>query len=445
MDFQTYQNLFNNYLKDYLKDNPHKDAIEYMTKNGKRLRPILTLISSFHINPKWEDKHKDQISKIAIMIELLHSSSLLIDDLPTIDNDLERRNQMTFHCKYGRHKTYLMVYNILAEIKRLIIEITKEIPKNHQHEFEKYINTESDNLLQGQKYDLNPDWIPTDKRSRCLVIADLKTASLFRTALVLPWFVLSNLYSDNNNEDLLIKKKLYDLGTNLGIAFQLSDDYLDFYTDDPVKNNNYGFETSLKELKRKGLEYLDLAKQSNIDSKTLQEIINLIEKRFMTDPVPKESKKLINKIKSLKDLENKYKIEEILLKKYGDDVKTFYQENKNALFELEDKTNQIWGLFISLWSIETQSLIIKILELISLTEREGLKIKKHIFEISKKYPQQYQKDCVFWNNLVPKYDYGIYKINMGHDIKLNQIEKWVNKQKKRVLKDLGSFLEKSSS
>ena len=284
---------FDYFLGLFLTDNPkYIDVYE----GGKRLRPIIVLEIASFLYPIWRTNQKlsYQIRMFALALETIHCSSLIIDDLPTLDNDTYRRGNLTFHTKYGRQSAYLMVYNLLVLIKNIIWD-------NDDHsfeylEFEELMNNEMDKLVLGQKYDLDNTWQP-DKGSRTLKIAEYKTASLFKLAFLGPYYLL---HKELKNTELKttelkttelktteLKNKLEDLGLNLGMAFQLSDDFLDLEID--TNSNNYGLETSQKELINKYNEYHnlimndmnDLSELNSNSSSSIYEIINLMNKRFI--------------------------------------------------------------------------------------------------------------------------------------------------------------------
>jgi geranylgeranyl pyrophosphate synthase len=245
-------------------------------KGGKRIRPIIILEIASYINPRWRENESsyNKIKRFSVIVELIHCTSLIIDDLPSMDNDMYRRNELTFHAKYGRHSAYLMVFNLLILIKKLIHE-------NDDHsmmylELEELINLEMTNLVNGQKYDLDSSW---NKGSRTLKIAELKTASLFKLATMGPFYLLNESNKDNQQ----IKDKLSILGTHLGMAFQLSDDFIDMTIDN--SSNNYGLETSPEQLINKYIEYFNMIKLNLKELKFKKEsviytILSLMTKRF---------------------------------------------------------------------------------------------------------------------------------------------------------------------
>lgn len=273
-NFINLKNEFDLFAELFLKEHPQYGEI---IKGGKRIRPIIVFDIANFIDPIWRTNQETsyRIKSYALALELIHSTSLIIDDLPSMDNEMYRRDELTFHKKYGQQSTYLMVYNLLILIKNII---WNNDDKTEEYvELEGLINQELINLVNGQKYDLEPEWKP-DTESRTLKIAELKTASLFKLAVLGPYYLLKN-----KNENKNLKEILTRIGLNLGMAFQLSDDYLDLDTDN--QSNNYGLETSIEELKNKYIMYsvkliFDLKGLEWSDDSAMYKIIDLMNGRF---------------------------------------------------------------------------------------------------------------------------------------------------------------------
>lgn len=282
-----YQKKFNKYLKTFFIKHPKLGQYYDICEGGKRLRPIIVLLIASHLKSDWENSlYKSKVYDLALIIELIHSTSLIIDDLPSMDNDDFRRNQLTFHYKYGKHQAYLMVYNLLTVIKKLILNLNSnlDLDLDSNLDLEELINVEIGNLILGQKLDLNPKWKPNNPdESRALKIAEYKTASLFKLSVLGPYLLLKPFINLNNS---INSSKFLNLGHHLGMAFQLSDDYLDLKKD--FIWNNYGLETTPEDLVIKFQEYLvlidldlEVIKLSDpILKNILKEIIDLMKDRF---------------------------------------------------------------------------------------------------------------------------------------------------------------------
>ena len=132
-----FKEIENFIMKIQLLDYPEniKDKVEYFLQDGKRLRPILCIIfsglKSINVNNILDtnldtnlytnlDTNSENTTKIiytiASTIEKLHCLSLVLDDLPEMDNDILRRNKQSFHSKYGTDYTNFFVYYMFNHI-----------------------------------------------------------------------------------------------------------------------------------------------------------------------------------------------------------------------------------------------------------------------------------------------------------------------------------------
>ena len=175
------------------------EAVEYsLFPGGKRIRPILCVASYKSINGSDDDK----ILPYACAIELIHTSSLIKDDLPAMDNHKERRGKPSVWVKFGE-ATALMAADILnSEAARILI--------NQPQLLIETINT-TINMTNGQDLDC--------RGVKSLEVNMLKTASLFEAAYVIGGIVGGG--TDKQISSLRNKGYLY------GIWFQHKDDLKD--------------------------------------------------------------------------------------------------------------------------------------------------------------------------------------------------------------------------
>ena len=90
---------------------PVAEAMRYsVLAQGKRIRPLLTLAvaSYFGVRPA-------AAMHVACALEMIHSASLILDDLPCMDNDRERRNRVATHVRYGESLTILAAVSLLTQ------------------------------------------------------------------------------------------------------------------------------------------------------------------------------------------------------------------------------------------------------------------------------------------------------------------------------------------
>ena len=185
---------------------------------GKRIRPILTL-SVYDLLNKGEKT--DEIYKFATAVEMIHTYSLIHDDLPCMDNDTTRRGKPCNHIVYGEDMALLAGDALLTQAFEIIS--TASCEKLNPKNILKSVNFLADSvgssgMISGQCFDIKLNDKNYEKKE-LLNIYNLKTSKLI-TASTIIGAILANR---NNNEISAIKK----FGENIGIVFQLVDDILD--------------------------------------------------------------------------------------------------------------------------------------------------------------------------------------------------------------------------
>ena len=207
-----------------------RDACEYaLTSGGKRLRPILVYL----INESLGSQHS--VTPIALAVEYFHTASLIVDDLPCMDNDFYRRGKPSTHRVFDEGTALLASYSLIAKGFEKLHEAGRMLPvaKDHQDALIalaiKSVATliGSQGLAQGQCLDLNEKNLDLETLK---MIAELKTSRLFQLAFNLGWiFGLGNI-------DQL--EKVDQASCHFGMAFQILDDLKDFNDDQETARLN---------------------------------------------------------------------------------------------------------------------------------------------------------------------------------------------------------------
>ncbi|MGB9793576.1 MULTISPECIES: polyprenyl synthetase family protein [Caldisericum] len=217
------KNIVNNYLNVALEkireDSPLYAAINYsLMAGGKRLRPIM-LIATYESNV---DNYKT-ILPFASAIEMIHTYSLIHDDLPIMDNSDYRRGKPTCHKIYGSDMALLagdalisLAFEIISS-KKLLENFDAKSVLRIVHDFAELSGAKG--LVGGQVMDMvSMDMNEVDE-NLILYIEKRKTASLFILAVRVGG-ILANV-----SEDELIN--LTQFAENFGISYQIQDDILD--------------------------------------------------------------------------------------------------------------------------------------------------------------------------------------------------------------------------
>jgi len=213
---QHYQEAFLNYLNQYKVDKEPStlyDPVNYILDlGGKRLRPILTLLAAEIFNCDYK-----KALDAALAIEVFHNFSLIHDDI--MDDAPLRRGKETVHLKWDLNT------GILSGDAMLIMAY--QLFENYDSEtFQKLVKLFSKTALEvceGQQYDIDFEERNDVTIEEYLKMIELKTSVLIGCALKMGAIVAN---ASENDQDYI-----YEFGKNLGIAFQLQDDYLDAFAD----------------------------------------------------------------------------------------------------------------------------------------------------------------------------------------------------------------------
>lgn len=188
------------------------EPIKYiMSLGGKRIRPLLVLLA-YRL-------FKDDVESIldqAISVEVFHNFTLMHDDI--MDEAPLRRGQATVHEKWNDSVAILSGDVMLVKAYDLLLEAPgnlKQIIKD--------FNACAAGVCEGQQFDMNFEQLPTVAEATYINMIRLKTAVLLGYSLK-----LGAMLAEAPEEEA---QKLYDLGVQVGIGFQLKDDLLDVYAD----------------------------------------------------------------------------------------------------------------------------------------------------------------------------------------------------------------------
>jgi len=281
MNFKKYLenniNIIDKALDEYLppEENPpsiiHKAMRYSVFGGGKRIRPILTLATAELFR-----RDTESVIKTACGIELIHTFSLIHDDLPCIDNDDFRRGKPSSHKVFGEAIALLAGDALLVSGFDLIIKNSevKEIKKQSILKVIKetsfYIGTE--NMLGGQVEDIS-------LKNEDITKADLINLYMKKTAALICLSIRSGAILSGANQRQL--RALTKYAENIGLAFQIIDDMLDIMQDQrdtgkPNYANIYGMKESKSESEKLIEEAKDSLKIFNQKAETLRNIADYL-------------------------------------------------------------------------------------------------------------------------------------------------------------------------
>ena len=255
---------------------------------GKKIRPLLTLLISKMLNYKGNAD-----VTLAVCIEFIHNATLLHDDV--IDTGKIRRGKLSANQIWGNKVSVLVGDYLLSRAFKLMV-------KNKSLKLLEILSQTSLILARGQIQDVGNNQNVNLTEKKYLSIIDAKTAELFRISCFLPTII--------TDQDKRTQKIFNDFGFNFGMAFQLSDDVLDYFGDSSKMGKSVG-----KDFFEGKVTYPVIHCFKKSDKKSKKIIAKLFFKR-------KRSKKDLAVLLNLMKKTNTYKSSIEFVRKYAEKAKT---------------------------------------------------------------------------------------------------------------------------
>ena len=254
--FQDFISAFKVYFEaDHFPAQPqslYEPGRYFLSIGGKRIRPVLCLMG----NELFGDI-KDDAWKVATAIELFHNFTLIHDDI--MDKAPLRRGMQTVHHKYG-DSTALLSGDVMLIVA---YEYLNKINSSYLQRIISLFNQTAKQVCEGQQLDMDFEQAPVVSFDEYLKMIELKTSVLLAASLEMG--ALIGGASAHNC------KHLYEFGRNLGIAFQIQDDYLDAFGNPEKFGKNVGGDIQQNKKTFLLLHALEVA-----DEKQKQEINDLL-------------------------------------------------------------------------------------------------------------------------------------------------------------------------
>jgi geranylgeranyl diphosphate synthase, type II len=214
--FQELSKEFSSYFnKKHFPDQPEAlyDAASYMIEDGgKRIRPVLCLLGN-----ELFGTIKSETWIIASALELFHNFTLIHDDI--MDKAPLRRGKATVHAKYNESTALLAGDVMLLQS----YEYLNESGSDKVQELFRLLNKTGREVCEGQQLDMDFENAESITLDQYLHMIELKTAVFLAVSLRMGAVVAGATEADQIN--------IYEFGKNLGLAFQLQDDWLDSFGD----------------------------------------------------------------------------------------------------------------------------------------------------------------------------------------------------------------------
>ncbi|WP_231128987.1 polyprenyl synthetase family protein [Candidatus Nitrosocosmicus hydrocola] len=247
--------------------------LKYACQGGKRIRPLIlnlaaeTVLDS-NINSTSANV-ADNIFSVSSAVELLHTESVIHDDI--IDSDNLRRGQPSFHVKYGYNASILTADFILGIILNISAKANNSLVTQE-------LSKASIRMSEGEMLELRLVKNHSISQEQYINVIENKTASLFEASAKMG-AILANGSENQINA-------LANFGRLLGIAYQIHDDLIDYNNEERLFNilvkQNDENNIFIEIMENTYLNYSDLARKeleriegSNRSKRILQELTNL--------------------------------------------------------------------------------------------------------------------------------------------------------------------------
>ena len=241
-----------------------REPILYAVKEGgKRIRPALTFAAAEAVGLKDEDIRQRALDYIACAIELLHSYSLIHDDLPSMDNDDLRRGKPTLHKAYSDATAILVGDGLQAKAFELISN-AENLSSDQCLKISRFVSKAVglNGMVGGQFLDIGAT-------GRKLSTQKLRSMHSLKTgALLTASIVAGGLTASASQEKLACLEKF---GNHIGLAFQVTDDILDVEGTSKTLGKTPGKDA--KENKSTYVNLLGLERAKHVASESLEKAL----------------------------------------------------------------------------------------------------------------------------------------------------------------------------
>lgn len=256
-DLKLYLNskreLIDKKLSSYVEgDNLLKSAMRYsLMAGGKRLRPVLCFAGTEVVGGKAEN-----CLEIASALEMIHTYSLIHDDLPEMDNDELRRGKKTCHIEFD-HGTALLAGDGLLTLAFEVLSNAGNINEKNALKWIKIISLISkaagfNGMIEGQILDVEGE-------GKDLSFSELEKIHRLKTGDMIKASVLSGAVMGDATEEEIKKLTLYAEKT--GLAFQVTDDILNVEGDPIIMGKAVGTDAELNKATYPAIMGLEKSKQ----------------------------------------------------------------------------------------------------------------------------------------------------------------------------------------
>jgi octaprenyl-diphosphate synthase len=193
--------------------------LRYACEGGKRIRPLLLVLSAESVKNDHLSKLCDDTFMAASAIELLHTESVIHDDI--IDDEGQRRGKPSFHIKYGYNSSILTADFVLGVILNIGSKINNPRVSSE-------LSSAAIKMSEGEMMEIKLEKDPEITEDDYIKVIEHKTASLFEASAK-----IGAILGDGDDDDI---HAMSTFGNLLGIAYQIHDDLIDWNNEDRLFN-----------------------------------------------------------------------------------------------------------------------------------------------------------------------------------------------------------------
>lgn len=246
----TYLQEIEDRLQKYLPNHDllGKSMIYSLSAKAKRIRPLLVIAAILDLGGVVDE----DVYKVVVALEWVHTYSLIHDDLPAMDDDALRRGKPTNHKVFGEATAILAGDALLTDAFDLLTTLEIEPKKQVKLIHSLARAAGSQGMVQGQMLDLAGE-------NKELTLDEVKEIHKLKTGALLEYSVMAGaILASASQED---QKLLMDYASHLGVAFQIRDDILDIISSTKELGKEVGQDEKLDKSTYPSLMGVDRSKE----------------------------------------------------------------------------------------------------------------------------------------------------------------------------------------
>lgn len=232
MNIRKIDDMLQSLLTEHNTPKTLQSSMAYsVNAGGKRIRPLLVLATLEDLGAKSKD-----VLKVAAAVELIHTYSLIHDDLPAMDDDDFRRGKPTNHKEYGEAMAILagdalqtLAFETLTDLPNTSPAVTIELIRLLAKA------SGANGMVAGQVLDLEGE-------GKSLALSDLEEIHLNKTGALLSFCIEAGARLAGASEEKMAHLQAF--AKNIGLAFQIQDDILDVTSTTEALGKNAGSDES---------------------------------------------------------------------------------------------------------------------------------------------------------------------------------------------------------